>query len=136
MGLTLEVMRGSKIVAVVGISTNPSKPSYQVAHYLKSQGYTIIPVNPNLHEVLGEQCYPNLLAIPQKVDIVDIFRRSEDVSPVVEEAISIKAKAVWMQLGIYNQEAADRARANGVNVVMDMCMSVEHRRLVNSGHLH
>lgn len=119
-----------KTIAVVGLSQNEDRPSYNVAKYLKSQGYMIIPVNPNAREVLGEVSYPDLKSIPEKVDIVDIFRRSEDVLPVVDEAIAIGAKVVWMQEGIINQEAAERARKAGLEVIMDRCMLKEHMKLI------
>ncbi len=124
-----EIIRQAKTIAVVGLSPNPERASYEVASYLKSQGYRIIPVNPTVAEVLGEVSYPDLKSIPGPVDVVDIFRRAEDVLPIVEQAIDIKAKAVWMQLGIVNEPAAERARQAGLGVVMDRCLMVEHRRL-------
>ncbi|MFZ3384581.1 MAG: CoA-binding protein [Candidatus Methanoperedens sp.] len=114
-----------KTIAVVGISDDPTRPSNFVARFLKEHGYKIIPVNPKLAEWEGEKCYPDLLSIPVKVDIVDIFRRSEAIPPIVDEAISIKAKAVWMQEGIINEEAAAKARKAGIEVVMDKCMKKE-----------
>ncbi len=114
-----------KTIAVVGISDDPARPSNFVARFLKEHGYKIIPVNPKLSEWEGEKCYPDLLSIPVKVDIVDIFRRSEAIPPIVDEAISIKAKAVWMQEGIINEEAAAKARKAGIEVVMDKCMKKE-----------
>ncbi len=114
-----------KTIAVVGISDDPARPSNFVARFLKEHGYKIIPVNPKLAEWEGEKCYPDLLSIPVKVDIVDIFRRSETIPPIVDEAISIKAKAVWMQEGIINEEAAAKARKAGIEVVMDKCMKKE-----------
>lgn len=124
-----EILTSSRVVAVVGVSSNTGKVSYSVASYLKEQGYRIIPVNPNETKVLGEVCYPDLKSIPEAVDVVNIFRRPEDVPPIVEEAIAIKAKAVWMQLGIVNEKAAERAREAGIEVVMDRCIRVEHMRL-------
>jgi hypothetical protein len=106
------------------------RPSHDVALYLKEQGYRIIPVNPMVEEVLGERGYPNLSAIPERVDVVDIFRRSEEVPPIVEEAIKIKAPAVWMQEGVIHKEAAAQAEEAGLSVVMDKCMMVEHQRLL------
>ena len=117
-------------IAVVGLSANSKRPSYRIASYLAEQGYNIIPVNPNAQEVLGKKSYPDLSSIPETVDVVEIFRRSEDVMPVVEEAIKIGAKAVWMQEGIVNEEAAARARGAGLLVVMDKCMFKEHQRLI------
>lgn len=128
--LTIEdIVRQARTIAVVGLSPNPERPSYEVASYLKSQGYRIVPVNPTVAEVLGEKSYPDLKSIPEPVDVVDIFRRPEDVPPIVEQAIAIGAKAVWMQLGVVNEEAAHRARQAGLGVVMDRCLMVEHRRL-------
>ncbi len=108
-----------RTIAVVGLSPNPERPSHGVAKYLKEQGYRIIPVNPNAIEVLGEKCYPNLSAIPEAVDTVEIFRRSEEVPPIVDEAIKIKARAIWMQDGVTHEEAAKKARDAGLLVVMD-----------------
>ncbi|MEW6722822.1 MAG: CoA-binding protein [Candidatus Micrarchaeota archaeon] len=118
-------------VAVVGLSDKPERPSYDVAEYLLGQGYAIIPVNPNIAEWKGIRAYPSLSSIPKsvKVEVVDIFRKSEDVPPVVEEAIAIGAKAVWMQLGVVNGKAAARAREAGLAVVMDRCMKIERMRL-------
>ncbi len=124
-----QILNSSRVVAVVGLSPNPDRPSYGVGAYLKENGYKIIPVNPNAKEILGEVSYPDLVSIPEPVDVVDIFRRSEDVPPIVEEAISIGAKAVWMQEGVKNEEAAARARKAGLLVVMDKCMFKEHLKL-------
>jgi len=124
-----QILEESKTVAVVGLSPKPERDSYEVAHYLQNAGYTIIPVNPMAEEILGEKVCPDLASIPQKVDIVDIFRRSEHVGPIVEEAIAIGAKTVWMQLGVINEEAAQKASDAGLNVVMDLCILREHRRL-------
>lgn len=121
-----KILKGYKTIAVVGLSPKEDRPSHNVAKYLRSQGYRIIPVNPNAKEVLGEISYPDLKSILEKVDIVDIFRRSEDVLPIVDEAIAIGAKVVWMQEGIINNEAAERARKAGLEVVMDRCMLKEH----------
>lgn len=126
------ILRDCRIVAVVGLSTNPDRPSYGVASYLKNQGFKIIPVNPGEKEILEEKCYPSLGSIPEQIDVVDIFRRSEDVPVIVEEAIKIGAKAVWMQKGVINEKAASSARAAGLHVVMDKCMYEEHLRLKNS----
>jgi predicted CoA-binding protein len=119
-----ELLSQSTTIAVVGLSPKPSRPSYGVANYLKKQNYRIIPVNPGQPEILGEKSYPSLSDIPEKVDIVDIFRRSEYVPPVVDEAIKIKAKVVWMQSGIVNHQAAQKAKEAGLVVVMDRCLAV------------
>jgi len=124
-----KVLNFSRVVAMVGLSSKHDRPSYKVASYLKEQGYRIIPVNPTEKEILGELCYPDLASIPESVDVVDVFRRSEEVPPIVEEAIRIGAKAVWMQEGVINEEAGARARGAGLTVVMDKCMRKEHRRL-------
>ena len=124
------ILREFRNIAVVGLSASSKRSSYRVASYLAEQGYNIIPVNPNTQEVLDKTSYPDLGSIPEKVDVVEIFRRPEDVMPVVEEAIKIGAKAVWMQEGIVNEEAAARARGAGLLVVMDKCMLKEHRRLI------
>jgi len=123
------ILKEGRTVAVVGLSPKPDRPSYVVARYLQAQGYRIIPVNPNAQEILGEKAYPTVLSIPEKVDIVDIFRRPEDVPPVVEEAIKIGARVVWMQEGIVNEAAAQRAKEAGLKVVMDRCLKKEHQRL-------
>jgi hypothetical protein len=124
-----EILSSSRVVAVVGLSVKPDRPSYNVASYLKKNGYKIIPVNPKAGEILGEVCYPDLSSIPGAVDAVDIFRRAEEVPAIVEEAIKIGAKAVWMQEGVINEQAAARAKAAGLLVVMDKCMLKEHQKL-------
>jgi uncharacterized protein len=126
----LEILEQFKTIAVVGLSSNPSRASYEVTEYMQSVGYKIIPVNPNETEVLGEKSYARLEDVPEKIEIVDVFRRAEDVPPVVESAILVGARVVWMQLGIENAEAAERARAAGLIVVEDACVLVEHRRRV------
>jgi hypothetical protein len=118
----------TKTIAVVGLSSRPGRPGYYVPAYLQSQGYRIIPVNPFIESALGENSYPDLLAVPEPVDLVLLFRRSEAVPPFVDQAIEIGAKAVWMQLGIVNQAASKKARQAGLDVVMDACMLVEHKR--------
>jgi predicted CoA-binding protein len=130
MGIEQEILNSSKTIAVVGLSPRRERPSFTVANYLKEQGFRIIPVNPTATEILGERSYPDLSSIPERVDVVDIFRRSEEVLPIVEEAIKIGAKFVWMQEGVVNEEAASRARDAGLLVIMDKCMLKEHRRLV------
>ncbi|MFN3412833.1 MAG: CoA-binding protein [Thermoanaerobaculum sp.] len=126
------ILQEAKTVAVVGLSDNPERESYQVAAYLKTHGYRIIPVNPNVQEVLGERAYPTLDDIPKhiQVDVVDIFRRPEFIPEIVNQAIARGAKAIWMQKGLAHNAAADNARAAGLAVVMDRCMMVEHRRLL------
>jgi predicted CoA-binding protein len=130
--VTLEerILKEYRTVAIVGASSNPERPSFRVLSYLSEHGYNVIPVNPNEHEVLGMTCYPNLSSIPEKVEVVDIFRRSEEVMPIVEEAIKIGAKAVWMQEGVINEEAAAKARDAGLLVVMDKCMRKQHISLM------
>jgi len=116
-----------KTVAVVGLSPKPERPSYRVASYLKSHGYRIIPVNPGQQEILGEKCYRSLKEIPGAVEVVDVFRRSEEVPPIVDEAIAIKAKALWLQDGVINEESAKKAEEAGLLVVMDDCMLRQHQ---------
>ena len=123
--MSIENILDYKTIAVVGISDDQTRPSNFVARFLREHGYRIIPVNPKLSEWEGEKCYPDLLSIPVKVDIVDIFRRSEAIPPIVDEAILIKVKAVWMQEGIINEEAAAKAQKAGIEVVMDKCMKKE-----------
>ncbi len=122
------VLRDSKTIAAAGLSDKPERPSHRVAKYMQDHGYRIIPVNPTLTEVLGERAYPDLLAVPEPVDVVDIFRQSEAVPPIVEQAIAIGARAVWMQEGVVHEAAAARARQAGLDVVMDRCMLKEHCR--------
>lgn len=124
-----EILKSSRTIAVVGLSSNPMRPSNGVAAYLQRAGYRVIPVNPNESEVLGEKCYARLEDVPEKIDVVDIFRRPECVPEIVESAIRVGAKTVWMQEGVVNQEAAERARAAGLEVVMDRCTLKEHRKL-------
>ena len=121
------MLKSARTIAVVGLSSKRYRPSYGVAAYMQSAGYRIIPVNPNEREVLGEKCYARLEDVPEKIDIVDIFRRSELVPEVVESAIRIGAKAVWMQEGVVHEEAALQAREAGLEVVMDLCILKEHR---------
>ncbi|MBK8961029.1 MAG: CoA-binding protein [Proteobacteria bacterium] len=124
------ILAESRTIAVVGLSQNWHRPSNFAAKYLKHHGYRIIPVNPAYDEVLGEKCYASLADIPEPVDVVDCFRRSEDIPPLAEAAIAIGAKVLWMQLGVINLEAAERARAAGLDVVMDRCIKIEHARLM------
>jgi predicted CoA-binding protein len=123
-----DILTKYKAIAVVGLSSNPARPSYGVTEYMQSSGYHIIPVNPNETDVLGEPSYARLEDAPQKIEIVDVFRRPEDVPPVVDAAIRVGAKVVWMQLGIANEPAARKAQAAGLTVVMDACMLVEHKK--------
>ena len=129
-----KIVREARNIAVVGLSDKPERPSYDVAGYLLDRGYRIIPVNPMIKEWKGLRAYGSLSEIPPdvKIDIVDIFRKSEDVPPVVDEAIKIGAKTIWMQLGIVNEEAAEKARGAGLNVVMDRCLKIEHARLAGT----
>jgi predicted CoA-binding protein len=129
MASIAEILKSSRTIAVVGLSSNPMRPSNGVAAYLKRAGYRIIPVNPKESEVLGERCYARLEDVPEKIDIVDIFRRSEYVPEIVESAIQIGAKTVWMQEGVIHEEAAERARNAGLKVVMDRCTLKEHRKM-------
>jgi predicted CoA-binding protein len=128
--LMRQILNTSKTVASVGLSGNPAKESYGIVQYLMSQGYDIIPVNPTTDEILGVKAYPDLLSVPRPVDVVQVFRRPEDVPPVVDQAIQIGAKVVWMQVGVINPGAAKKARDAGLLVVMDHCMREEHLRLI------
>lgn len=122
-----ELLERSKTIAVVGLSDSPMRPSHGVSAYMQSQGYRIIPVNPNISQALGEKAYPSLLEVPEKIDIVDIFRRPQFVEEVVDQAIQLKVPAIWMQEGVINQRAAEKAQKNGIFVLMDMCILKEHR---------
>jgi predicted CoA-binding protein len=122
-----DLLKGAKTIAVVGLSSNPMRPSHGVSAYLQSQGYRIIPVNPQIEECLGEKAYASLLDVPDKIDIVDVFRRPEFVEQIVDQAIRLKVPAVWMQEGVIHQAAAEKARKAGIFVVMDRCILKEHR---------
>lgn len=124
-----KLLRSSRTIAVVGLSDKRWRPSYGVSEYMQRAGYRIIPVNPELQEVLGEKCYPQVEAVPEPIDIVNIFRRSELVPEIVDGAIRAGARCVWMQEGVVNEDAAAKARAAGLAVVMDRCLLKEHRRL-------
>jgi predicted CoA-binding protein len=124
----LEILRKYKNIAVVGLSSNPTRPSYGVTEYMQSVGYRIIPVNPNETEVLGEKSHARLEDVREKIEIVDIFRRAEEVAAVVQSAIRVGARVVWMQLGMENEAAAEQARAAGLTVVEDSCILIEHRK--------
>lgn len=129
------ILTASRTIGVVGLSNKPDRPSHEIAAYLQAQGYRIIPVNPTISEALGEKAYPSLRNIPEPVDVVQIFRKPEDVPSIVEDAISIGARVVWMQTGIVHEEAAARARAAGLQVVMDTCMRATHRALREQGKI-
>ena len=123
-----EILSNHKNVAVVGLSSDSTRPSYGVARYLQGKGFKIIPVNPKETEILGEKAYPDLVAIPEEVDIVDVFRRPEHLPDIVDQAIKIKTKVLWMQEGVMNHPAALKASQNGITVVMDRCMAKECRK--------
>ena len=123
------ILRESKVIAVVGLSADWFRPSYFAAKYMQEHGYRVIPVNPKYPEILGEKCYPSLRDIRQPVDMVDVFRKTADVMPIAEDAIRIGAKVLWQQLGVRNEEAAAKARAAGLETVMDRCVKIEHGRL-------
>lgn len=127
---TRALLQDTRTIAIVGLSPNPQRPSNEVARYLRAAGYTIIPVNPACDEVLGEKCYASLREIPGPVDLVDVFRRPEDVMPIVDDAIAIGARGLWLQLGVIAPEAARRAADAGLKVVMDRCTKVEHAVLI------
>ena len=129
-----ELLSGTKIIAMVGLSAEPTKASNMVASYLIDEGFTLIPVNPRATEILGQKCYPDLKSIPEKVDIVSVFRPASEVSAIVDDAIAIGAKAIWMQLRVIDLPATDRARAAGLAVVVDKCIKMEHGRF--GGALH
>jgi len=130
-----EIFKTCNTIAMVGLSADPERPSHHVGEYLKEKGYRVIPVNPGEKTILGEVCYPDLVSIPEKIDVVDIFRKSEDVPPIVKDAIKCGAKAVWMQEGVSNPEAAKEAMKAGLKVVMNKCMFKEHTRLLDSGKI-
>lgn len=127
------ILLESSVIAVVGLSDKPERTSYAVSEAMQRKGYRIVPVNPNATEILGEKSYPTLKDIPLPVDIVNVFRRSEFTPPVAEEAVAIGAKTLWLQLGIYNEEAANIASAGGLNVIMDRCIKVEDSILLPEG---
>lgn len=121
-----KLLTESKTIAVIGASPKPWRDSGSIADYLNKKGYKVFPVNPKYEEVLGMKCYPDLKSIPEKIDIVDIFRNSDAVEQVIDEAIAVGAKSVWMQLGVVNETAASKAEQAGLNVVMDRCISIEY----------
>lgn len=125
------ILRENRVIAMVGLSADWYRPSYFAAKYLQEHGYRVIPVNPRYagKQVLGETCYASLLEVPDRVDVVDVFRRTEDVAPIVDEAIALGAKVLWQQIGVKNEAAAAKALAAGLDAVMDRCMKIEHGRL-------
>jgi uncharacterized protein len=123
------ILRESRVIAVVGLSADWYRPSYFAAKYMQEHGYRVVPVNPKHDSILGEKCYRSLRDIPHAVDLVDVFRKTEDVMPIAEDAIAIRAKVLWQQLGVKNEAAAARARAAGLEAVMDHCVKIEHGRL-------
>lgn len=128
------LLAGARNIAVVGLSENPARPSFDVAQYLRSRGYTIIPVNPMIQQWQGIKAYPDLASVRAadiRIDLVDVFRRPEEVEPVVDDAIRVGAPAVWFQLGVTNEAAAEKAKQAGMTVVMDRCAKIEHRRLLS-----
>ncbi len=129
-----DLLHSSRTIAVVGLSSKRYRPSFGVAEYMKGAGFQIIPVNPFEAEVLGEKAYADLASVPEQIDIVDIFRRSEFVAEIVDTAIRIGARAIWMQEGVVHEEAAAKARAAGLEVVMDRCILKEHRRMLVSSN--
>lgn len=123
------ILTENRRIAVVGLSADPMRPSYFAAKYLKDHGYEIVPVNPKYTEILGEKCYPSLKDVPGKVDVVDLFQKPDRIPGLVDQAITIGARVVWMQLGIVHNEAAQKAEAAGLEVIMDRCMKIEYARL-------
>ena len=135
--LALNILQTCRTIAVVGLSPKPERDSHHVAEYLQQQGYRIVPINPMATDILGERCWPTLSEAAQhlKIDLVDVFRNSADVAPIADEAIAIGAQALWLQLGVQNDTACERARAAGLQVVQNHCVLVEHQRLVAAGTL-
>jgi predicted CoA-binding protein len=123
------ILKQNHTIAVVGLSAQWFRPSFFAAKYLQEHGYRVIPVNPAYREILGEKCYPSLRDVPERIDVVDVFRKPEDVPPIVEEAIAIHAKVLWLQIGVIHEAVARRAGEAGLEVVMDRCMKIEHARL-------
>jgi predicted CoA-binding protein len=124
------ILQHSRTLAVVGLSAQWHRPSYFAAKYMRDHGYRIFPVNPRYDEVLGQRCYPDLRSVPEPIDIVDCFRKAEEIPAIADAAIAIGAKVLWMQLGIVNDEAAQRASAAGLDVVMNHCVKIEHARIL------
>jgi len=125
-----DILRRAKTIAVVGASPKPWRDSGSIARFLSGKGYVVLPVNPAYQDVLGLKCYPDLSSVGSEIDIVNVFRKPEEVLSIIDEAIAVGASTIWMQLGVINAEAAGRAEAAGLNVVMDKCIAVEHRRLI------
>lgn len=123
------LLKATRTIAVVGISDKPHRASHEVAHYLLDAGYRIIPVNPVVKEVLGLTCYPDLASVPEPIDMVDVFRRGEEIGPIVDAAIAVGAKSLWLQLGVINEPEAERASVAGLQVVMDRCVKIDHARM-------
>ncbi|HEX6529006.1 MAG TPA: CoA-binding protein [Burkholderiales bacterium] len=123
------ILRESRVIAVVGLSADWFRPSYFAAKYMQEHGYRVIPVNPKYDSILGEKCYRSLRDVPEPIDIVDVFRKTQDVPPIADDAIAIHAKVLWQQLGVRNESAAAKARAAGMDAVMDRCVKIEHGRL-------
>ena len=128
------ILRGCHTIAIVGLSPEWHRPSHFAAKYLQVNGYRIIPVNPRCTEILGERCYPDLLEVPEPIDMVDVFRRTADVLPIARQAIEIKARCLWQQLGVLNLDADQLAREAGMDSVMDRCVKIEHARLYGGLH--
>ncbi len=126
-----KMLKGARVIAVVGHSDKPFRTSYQIAQYLRNAGYTIYPVNPKVEEIDGEKSYSSLAEVPEDIDIVDVFRRSEYLEGVVDEAAKVGAKAVWAQLGVYDDDAAKMAEQAGIDMVMDRCIKIDHGRLIH-----
>ncbi len=124
------ILRTSKTIAVVGASPKPWRDSGSIAQYLIGQGYDVLPVNPAYEEVLGKKCYKDLVSVPVPIDIVDVFRKPDAVDEIIEEAIAVRAKTVWLQLGVINERAAARGEQAGLNIIMDHCIAVDHTRLI------
>jgi len=133
----LSILKNSQTIAVVGLSPNPERASYRISKYMQAQGYRIVPIHPAASEVLGEKAYPTLTAAAQAmaIDLVNVFRRSEDIPPIADEAVAIGAKALWLQLGIENDAACARAASHGLETVQDLCLKVEHAQLLRTGKL-
>ena len=123
------ILKEMRVIAVVGLSADWYRPSYFAAKYMQEHGYRVIPVNPKYDSILGEKCYRSVRDIPERIDIVDVFRKTEDVMPVAEDAIAVRAKVLWQQLGVKNEAAAQKARAAGLEAVLDRCVKIEHGRL-------
>jgi uncharacterized protein len=128
------ILKSCRTIAVVGLSAEWHRPSYFAAKYMQQHGYRIVPVNPRYPEILGERCYPSLADIPHPVDMVDVFRRTEDVLPIAQQAVAIGAKCLWQQIGVKNEEAERLAREAGLDTVMDRCVKIEHARLFGGLH--